>query len=115
MYLDAFDWVYLPNALGMSQYGDGGTIGTKPYCASGNYINKMSNFCSHCVYNPKKAAGDDACPITTLYGLFLERHQDEFEQNQRMKLQIRNLRRKATGEMDAVRTREREIMKQLWN
>lgn len=74
MHLDAIDWVSLPNALGMSQHGDVGIVGTKPYCASGNYIRRMSDFFRHCIYNPKKAAGDDACPITTLYWMFLERH-----------------------------------------
>ncbi|MCG8511870.1 MAG: cryptochrome/photolyase family protein, partial [Rhodospirillales bacterium] len=67
MYVDAIDWVSLPNTLGMSQFGDGGIVGTKPYCATGNYINKMSNYCKACKYNYKHATGKDACPFTTLY------------------------------------------------
>lgn len=94
MYLDAIDWVSLPNTLGMSQYGDGGIVGTKPYCASGNYINKMSNFCSHCRFNYKAAFGDGACPFTTLYWDFLDRHYDKLKDNARMQLQLHNVERK---------------------
>ncbi|MES1942000.1 a deoxyribodipyrimidine photolyase-like protein [Salinisphaera sp. T5B8] len=94
MYLDAIDWVSLPNALGMSQFGDGGVLGTKPYCASGNYINKMSNYCKNCRFDYRKATGDDACPVTTLYWDFLDRHADVFEDNHRMVFQIKNLEKK---------------------
>ena len=103
MYVDAIDWVSLPNTLGMSQYGDGGIVGTKPYCASGNYINKMSNCCSDCRFNPKEATGEDACPFTTLYWDFLDRHRDQFSKEPRMKLQMRNLDRKDDEEMQAIR------------
>ena len=91
MYLDAIDWVSLPNTLGMSQYGDGGIVGTKPYCSSGNYINKMSNFCSGCRFDYKKRVGDDACPFTTLYWEFMDRHYDLLKGNQRMKFPISNV------------------------
>ncbi len=81
MYADAVDWVSLPNALGMSQFGDGGLMATKPYCASGNYIDGMSNYCKGCRYKPKQATGDDACPFTTLYWDFLDRHQQQLRSN----------------------------------
>ena len=103
MYVDAIDWVSLPNTLGMSQYGDGGIVGTKPYCASGNYINKMSNCCSDCRFNPKEATGEKACPFTTLYWDFLDRHRDQFSKNARMKFQMKNLDRKDEQEMRAIR------------
>lgn len=103
MYLDAIDWVSLPNTLGMSQFGDGGRVGSKPYCASGNYINKMSNFCTRCQYNPAKATGTDACPFTTLYWDFLDRHADILEENPRMGFQFKNLRRKPAAELAAIR------------
>lgn len=103
MYLDAIDWVSLPNTLGMSQYGDGGLVGTKPYCASGGYIQRMSNYCSNCRYDPKKAAGEDACPMTTLYWDFLDRHRERFASNRRMVFQIKNLERKGDAEMRAIR------------
>ena len=104
MYLDAVDWVSLPNVVGMSQYADGGVIGSKPYCASGNYIKKMSNFCGGCRYKPNKATGPDACPFTTLYWDFLARHEPRFRTNQRMGFQLRNLARKSDAELVEIRS-----------
>lgn len=103
MYVDAIDWVSLPNVLGMSQYGDGGIVGTKPYAASGNYISRMSNYCTHCRFNPKKATGDDACPITTLYWDFLSRNRNKLSSNRRMGFQFKNLDRKDDGERRDIR------------
>lgn len=94
MYLDAIDWVSAPNTIGMSQWADGGFVGSKPYCASGNYINRMSNYCKGCRYSPSEATGDDACPFTTLYWDFLDRHQKQFSSNNRMGMQLKNLDRK---------------------
>jgi deoxyribodipyrimidine photolyase-related protein len=105
MYADAIDWVSLPNVLGMSQYGDGGLVGTKPYCASGNYIDRMSDYCRGCRYEPKRAEGETACPFTTLYWDFLARHKHRFAPNRRMTMQLRNLERKPHGEMAAIRRR----------
>ncbi|MEP5199131.1 MAG: cryptochrome/photolyase family protein, partial [Paracoccaceae bacterium] len=109
MYADAIDWVSLPNVLGMSQHGDGGIVGTKPYSASGNYINKMSNYCGDCRYNPSKAVGEDACPFTTLYWDFLDRNGEAFRKNHRMGFQLRNLDRKSDEDLDAIRTRATEM------
>lgn len=103
MYADAIDWVSLPNTLGMSQFGDGGIVGTKPYCASGNYINKMSNYCKGCRYNFKEAHGENACPFTTLYWDFLNRHQQAFSKNRRMVFQMKNLERKPDEELKKIR------------
>jgi len=72
--VDTVEWVELPNILVMSQYADGGYLASKPYVASGKYINRMSNYRKDCRYNPAHAAGDDACPNTTLYWDFLARH-----------------------------------------
>ena len=113
MYVDAIDWVSLPNTLGMSQYGDGGVVGTKPYCASGNYIHRMGNYCATCRYNPKKATGDDACPFTTLYWDFLDRHYERFKNNRRMIFQIKNLERKSPGELEEIRERATHLRKRL--
>ncbi|MGF1510831.1 MAG: cryptochrome/photolyase family protein [Myxococcota bacterium] len=109
MYVDAVDWVSLPNTLGMSQYGDGGIVGTKPYVATGKYIQKMGPFCSTCPYDPKKAVGEEACPFTTLYWDFLVRHRDQLQSNQRMALQLKNIDRKKPEELDAIRSRVRSL------
>lgn len=103
MYLDAVDWVSLPNTLGMSQFGDGGVVGTKPYCASGAYIHRMSNHCQRCRYDPAAASGERACPFTAFYWEFLARHRERFSGNRRLVFQMRNLeRRRQQGKLDAV-------------
>ena len=101
-YVDAVEWVELPNTLGMSQYADGGIMASKPYCASGNYINRMSNFCQHCPFDPSKAHGDDACPFTTLYWDFLARNQKRLAGNNRMTMQLNNLKRKKPVERKKI-------------
>lgn len=111
LYLDAVDWVSLPNVLGMSQHGDGGIVGTKPYAASGAYIDRMSDYCRGCRYDPKEASGPRACPFTTLYWDFLARHEPRFASNARMRNHYANLRRKdpdalARIRKDAARLRE---------
>ena len=91
MYVDAVDWVSLPNALGMSQHGDGGVVGTKPYVSTGNYINRMSNFCRNCKYDYRQATGEKACPFTALYWDFLDRHYKRFKGNHRMSMQMKHV------------------------
>lgn len=103
MYVDAVEWVELPNTLGMSQYADGGVMASKPYVASGKYIQRMSNYCDGCRFDPAKATGENACPFTTLYWDFLHRHREKLKGNNRMLMQIRNLDRKSGEEMDAIR------------
>jgi deoxyribodipyrimidine photolyase-related protein len=92
-FLDGYDWVMVPNVVGMSQHADGGLLATKPYTGGGNYINTMSDLCGGCVYNPKKRLGEEACPFTVGYWMFLQRHHDRFAQNHRMRQVIRNLER----------------------
>ena len=115
MYLDAIDWVSLPNTLGMSQYADGGILGTKPYCASGNYINKMSNHCKNCRFNYKHATGDKACPVTTLYWDFLDRNLEAFKGNQRMVFQVKNIEKKRADEklMGQIRTQAQTLKQKI--
>lgn len=91
VYVDAVEWVELPNTLGMGQFGDGGYMASKPYVASGQYIQRMSNYCEGCVYDPKVRVGERACPFTTLYWDFLIRHQDRLASNPRMGMQFKNL------------------------
>ena len=113
MYLDAIDWVSAPNTIGMSHYADGGVVGTKPYCASGNYINRMSNHCAGCRFDPGKSVGEDACPFTTLYWAFLDRNRGKLKGNQRMAFQMKNLERKNEDEMAGIRARAREVREVL--
>ena len=84
VYADAYEWVELPNTLGMSQFADGGLLGSKPYAASGNYINKMSDYCEHCRYRVKEKTGDDACPFNALYWDFLVRNEEKLKDNHRL-------------------------------
>jgi deoxyribodipyrimidine photolyase-related protein len=84
VYIDAFEWVEAPNTLGMSQFGDGGVVGSKPYAASGAYIDRMSDYCGGCAYRVKDKTGAKACPFNLLYWDFLIRHRDRFQTNPRM-------------------------------
>jgi deoxyribodipyrimidine photolyase-related protein len=84
VYADAFEWVEAPNTIGMSQFADGGIIASKPYISSGNYIDKMSDYCKDCSYKVKDKTGPDACPFNLLYWHFLDRHRDRFKDNHRM-------------------------------
>ena len=102
MYVDAVEWVELPNTLGMSQHGDGGLMASKPYVASGKYIERMSNYCEGCRFDPAKSTGDDACPFTTLYWDFLLRHEKFLAKNQRMAMQLKNLARLDTPKRKAI-------------
>jgi deoxyribodipyrimidine photolyase-related protein len=105
VYVDAVEWVELPNTLGMSQYADGGVMASKPYVASGKYIERMSNHCRGCRFDPAKAVGDDACPFTTLYWDFLARHEARLSKNPRTVMQVKNLKRKPASELVQIRAR----------
>jgi deoxyribodipyrimidine photolyase-related protein len=102
VYVDAVEWVELPNTLGMSQYGDGGIMASKPYVASGKYIDRMSNYCKGCVYKPGLSTGDQACPMTTLYWDFLIRHEERLARNPRMGMQVRNAQRLRAEERQRI-------------
>ena len=97
----------------VSQHGDGGIVGTKPYCATGKYIKRMSNYCGDCPYDPDQATGDEACPFTTLYWDFLARHRKRFERNRRMGFQMKNLARKDPAELRAIRQRASELLDRI--
>jgi deoxyribodipyrimidine photolyase-related protein len=84
VYIDAFEWVEVPNTLGMSQFADGGLLGSKPYVASGAYIDRMSDYCGGCHYKVKEKVGEKACPFNLLYWEFLDRHRERFQGNPRM-------------------------------
>ena len=113
VYVDAVEWVELPNTLGMSQFADGGVMASKPYAASGKYIQRMSNYCENCRFNPSRSCGEDACPFTTLYWDFLDRHQELLQKNTRISLQLKNLARKDTAEISAIRAHAHELRSAL--
>jgi deoxyribodipyrimidine photolyase-related protein len=105
VYADAFDWVELPNVHGMALYADGGVLASKPYAAGGAYINRMSNYCAGCRFDPKKRTGDDACPFTTLYWDFLMRQEEKLSGNVRLAMPYRTLAKFSADEKAAVRAR----------
>jgi deoxyribodipyrimidine photolyase-related protein len=92
-FVDGYDWVMLPNVVGMSQHADGGLMATKPYAAGGAYINRMSDYCGGCAYDPKKRVGPDACPYTAGYWAFLDRTEAVLAGNRRMTQPLASLRR----------------------
>lgn len=109
VYVDAVEWVELPNTLGMSQYGDGGIMASKPYAATGKYIQRMSNYCAGCRFDPARSTGENACPFTTLYWDFLLGHEPMLAANQRMALQVKNLARLGPEERAAITARAQVI------
>ena len=84
VYADAYEWVEMPNVAAMILYADGGRLATKPYAASGNYINTMSDYCARCRYDVKQKTGPDACPYNSLYWHFMERHRERLQNNRRV-------------------------------
>ncbi len=105
VYVDAVEWVELPNTLGMSQYGDGGLMASKPYVATGKYIQRMGGGCAGCRYDPAQRTGEGACPYTTLYWDFLLRHEKRLAGNARIALQLKNAARLGAAEREAVARR----------
>ena len=102
VYVDAYEWVELPNTLGMALYGDGGIMASKPYAASGKYLQKQGNHCSKCRYSPNKQTGEDACPYNSLYWHFIDRHSERLASNPRMGLILGNWRKRDEGEKRAI-------------
>ena len=112
VYVDAVEWVELPNTLGMSQFADGGLMASKPYIASGKYIDRMSNHCKSCRFNPAQSTGDTACPFTTLYWDYLMHHTDMLAKNPRMLMQLKNLKRLTDDERLAIAAQAQTIRAQ---
>ncbi|WP_193162296.1 cryptochrome/photolyase family protein [Microbulbifer hainanensis] len=111
IYIDAIEWVEITNTRGMSQYADGGLVATKPYISSGSYIHKMSNYCAGCRYNVQEKTGDDACPFNSLYWNFLAEKREHFAGNQRMAMMLSLLEKMDGDELEALRTRARQIIR----
>ncbi|WP_438455931.1 cryptochrome/photolyase family protein [Vreelandella venusta] len=113
VYADACEWVELPNTLGMVLHADGGLMGSKPYCASGKYIDKMSDHCQHCRYSPKQVTGPKACPFNSLYWHFLETNAEQLNRNPRMKLIYGSLSRMKDDKRDAMRQQAEQFLASL--
>lgn len=102
-FIDGYDWVMQANVIGMGQYADGGMVASKPYAASANYINNMSDYCKHCVYNPRDRLSDNACPFNFFFWNFLDRHRDTLKRNPRMSQIMRNLERISSEDIETMR------------
>ncbi len=115
VYADALEWVQLPNTRGMSQFADGGIVGTKPYIASANYISKMSNYCSGCAYSSKQRTGPGSCPFNSLYWNFLITHRKKLEKNPRIGMGYRLLDKMPAAEVREIERQAAEHLKNLEN
>lgn len=113
VYADAYEWVELPNTLGMALFADGGIVGTKPYAASGSYINRMSDFCKTCEYHVKEKIGGKACPFNYLYWDFLMRHESRFRKNNRMKMILSHLDRMDPSDKKAIKQQTQKFLDSL--
>lgn len=102
IYIDAIEWVELPNTRGMSQFADGGLLASKPYVSSGNYIQKMGHYCSSCEYDVKQKIGSHSCPMNTLYWHFIDRNLDRFDRNHRMRMIVNQWKNRSDSEREAI-------------
>jgi deoxyribodipyrimidine photolyase-related protein len=107
VFVDGYDWVMVANVVGMSQHADGGVLATKPYWAGGAYIDRMSDYCGRCPYDPKKRLGEDACPFTAGYWAFTARHQELLSANRRTARAVTGLNRLPDAEAVVAQERER--------
>ena len=110
IYVDAVEWVQLPNTRGMSQFADGGKIATKPYVSSGSYINKMSNYCDDCYYNKKEKIGDKACPFNSLYWNFLDDKREKLSSIFRMKMMYSLLNKMKPEDLHNIKLKAKDII-----
>ena len=113
VYVDAIEWAELPNTAGMALFANGGRFTSKPYVASGAYVKRMSNYCSGCKYEPETRVGANACPMTTLYWNFLDKHEETFGSNPRTALMVKNLQRMTPELRAGVRERAKEMLADL--
>ncbi|WP_088323567.1 cryptochrome/photolyase family protein [Polaribacter tangerinus] len=113
IYVDALEWVQLPNTRGMSQFADGGKIATKPYVSSGSYISKMSNYCDSCAYKKAKKFEEDACPFNALYWNFLEEKQAQLSSNFRMKMMYSVLHKMSSTDRIKIKEKAAHILENI--
>ncbi len=115
VYADAYQWVELPNVTGMILFADGGFLGSKPYAASGAYINKMSNYCQHCHYKVSIKTGADACPFNYLYWGFLIRNRQKLQNNPRLRMIYKSLERMSVDKVQAIKEDSKQFLNMLDN
>ncbi|MCH8555734.1 MAG: cryptochrome/photolyase family protein [Schleiferiaceae bacterium] len=113
IYIDAIEWVEITNTRGMSQFADGGIVGTKPYNSSANYINKMSNYCKGCHYNHKERVGEKACPFNSLYWNFYERNREQLSKNPRIGMAYRNLDKMSSADRAAIMEHAAQLLEHI--
>ncbi len=113
VYADAYEWVEMPNTLGMALYGDGGLMASKPYAASGKYIHRMSNYCASCVYHPENTTGEKACPFNSLYWDFLARHSDLLRTNPRLSYAYATWDKFSPPKQQAIREQAAAYLQQM--
>lgn len=113
VYADAYEWVELPNSLGMSQFADGGMLASKPYAASGAYINRMSDYCTNCRYDVKQRVGPKACPFNALYWEFIARNEGKLRKNPRMAMPYKNWERMADADKVKLRSHAQQFLETL--
>jgi deoxyribodipyrimidine photolyase-related protein len=113
VYIDAFEWVELPNTIGMSQFADGGLLATKPYVSSAAYIDRMSDYCKGCAYDRKARTGDRACPFNALYWDFFDRHADRLSGNHRLAMVYRQFGKMSPEAVAALRERAADVRARL--
>jgi deoxyribodipyrimidine photolyase-related protein len=112
-FIDAYEWVMAPNVYGMGLYADGGQIGTKPYVASANYINKLSDYCLACSFDKNKRTGENACPFNFLYWNFLLKHHVKLQKNYRMARMLHNIKFLDDDEKAAVQDQAQRFVEDL--
>lgn len=113
-YADAYEWVVLPNVLGMSTFADGGVLASKPYVSSGNYINKMGDYCKHCTYSVSKKTGSNACPFNYLYWNFIDKQRETFNESGRVNFMVNMFdKKKSDDEKQAIRESSEEFLSKL--
>jgi deoxyribodipyrimidine photolyase-related protein len=115
VYSDAYEWVELPNVSGMVLFADGGILATKPYAASGSYINKMSNYCKKCSYKVNEKNGKDACPFNYLYWNFLLKNKSSLCNNRRMSMIYRVLEKFNEDKIADITNDSQNFLNQIYN
>jgi len=113
VYSDAYEWVEMPNTLGMALFGDGGIMASKPYAASGKYIHRMGNYCKKCIYNPDETTGEKSCPFNALYWDFLARNESVLRGNQRMPYMFATWDKFGPEKQESIRTQAQIVLQRM--